>query len=212
MPNPTDLYRACITDVHESQAIFRCLLAALSRPGEIVHLPDTIPSRITPCLSPLMALVSHDTPFSVVGSGADEVSDAMTRATFGRCTPPDEAAFVAVMEGAVIDPHTLRQGTDLRPDVACQVAVAVDGILNTNEGDDSFLFVAGPGVPGTRRVVIDAEASELDRLAGFLAQRIEQPPRGFDAWLIDKRGAVVGIPRTSRLRIAARRTNFSQGA
>ncbi len=212
MPNRTDLYRACITDVHESQAIFRCLLAAFSRPGEVIHLPDTVASRITPCLAPLMALVSHDTPFSVVGTNAGELCEAMTRATFGRATTPDEAAFVAVLEGAVIDPHTVRHGTDLRPDSGCQIAVAVDGALIASSDDDAFLSIVGPGVPGTRRIAIDAEASEIDRLAHFLARRIEQPPRGFDTWLIDRRGAVVGVPRTSRLRIAAHHIDSLQGA
>lgn len=212
MTSPTDLYRACLTDVHESQEIFRCLLAALSRPGEIIHLPDTVPSRITPCLAPLMALVSHDTPFSVVGEDAAAVCEAMTRATFGRTTTPDEAALVTVLEGAVIDPNILRHGTDLRPDAGCQVALAVDGSLITSGNDDAFLSVAGPGVPGTRCIAIDSKASELMRLAQFLSQRIEQPPRGFDAWLIDRHGAVVGVPRTSRLRIAAHDFDSLQGA
>jgi alpha-D-ribose 1-methylphosphonate 5-triphosphate synthase subunit PhnH len=206
-----DTYQACITDVHESQAIFRCLLTALCQPGRIEILPSTVRSRIAPALAPLMALLSHDTPFTVIGNDSSTLSTALAQATFGRATNPDDASFVALMDDASMDLRTLRHGTDHRPDEACQVSIAVAGSIRAGDEHNAAFGLTGPGVPERRWVAVDADDTERTRIERLLAMRVENPPCGFDVWLIDSHGAVVGLPRTTRLEFEPQFSTSKQG-
>lgn len=194
-----EAYRACIVDVHESQSIFRTLLRALSSPGEIHRLPPHLVARSRPGLVPLMALLSHNTPFAVSGDQSEVLARGLTRATFGLATSLADAAYAALLAGDLPDLADIRCGSDLRPDSACQVSMAVDGALHPSTPSDATIAITGPGVPGERFVRIAAEHPELLRVRTVLGARRERPPIGFDVWLVDATGAVVGIPRTSVL-------------
>ena len=89
------LYANLVLDVYESQEVFRTLLDALSQPGTIHHLPQTVAQRFVPALAPLAALVSHDVPFSICGGESAASSIAVERATFGRSVDPDFSVFIA---------------------------------------------------------------------------------------------------------------------
>lgn len=211
MMDQADAYRACITDVHESQSIFRVLLATLGSPGEIHRLPNDLVARSLPALAPLMALVSHDTPFAVSGDESEVLAHGLARATFGRSASLADAAYVALLAGDLPDMADIRCGSDLRPDLACQVSMAVDGVLHPSTPAEATLAIRGPGVRGERFVRIAAEHSELLRVRTVLSARRERPPIGFDVWLVDATGAVVGIPRTSVLTLLFTSAEISGG-
>lgn len=205
--DPGDRYRACITDVHESQAIFRTLLDTFSRPGELGRLPTTVTTRITPALAPLMALLSHGTPFGIVGRDSSVLSHVLARATFGEVVELREAAYLAVLDGVLPDFGLIRRGRDDRPEEACQISVEVRGRLHRADGGPALFRISGPGVPDSRGIDVDGADDEREFLAAVVAARIGHSPVGFDLWLIDHDGNVVGIPRTSRVVISSTRTD-----
>ena len=193
------LYANLVLNVHESQEVFRTLLDALSQPGTIHHLPQTVSHRFTPVLAPLAALVSHDVPFSICGGESVATSIAVERATFGRSVEPEFAAFIAALSGHVPDASTIRRGSPHRPDGGCQISYQISGRLVPGTTRESIFSIAGPGVPTVRNVSVEWATDELSSLQELLGARSDSWPMGFDIWLVDDFGQVVGIPRTSNI-------------
>jgi phosphonate C-P lyase system protein PhnH len=193
------LYANLVLNVHESQEVFRTLLNALSQPGTIHHLPQTLAHRFIPALAPLAALVSHDVPFSVCGGESVATSIAVERATFGRSVEPEFAVFIAALTGHVPDAGSIRRGSAHRPDGGCQISYQISGRLVPGTTEESILSIAGPGVPTVRSLSVEWATDELSSLQSLLKARSDSWPMGFDIWLVDDFGQVVGIPRTSNI-------------
>ena len=193
------LYANLVLNVHESQEVFRTLLDALSQPGTIHHLPQTLAHRFIPALAPLAALVSHDVPFSVCGGESVATSIAVERATFGRSVEPEFAVFIAALTGHVPDAGSIRRGSAHRPDGGCQISYQISGRLVPGTTEESILSIAGPGVPTVRSLSVEWATDELSSLQSLLTARSDSWPMGFDIFLVDDFGQVVGIPRTSNI-------------
>jgi alpha-D-ribose 1-methylphosphonate 5-triphosphate synthase subunit PhnH len=197
MPDRLDLYRSNLTDVHESQALFRLLLDSLSRPGSIFELPQWVGTRTIPALVPLIALVSHDVPFAIVGASDTGLDEAIARATAGRLAPVRDAAYVALLGPASSDLSEIKMGSPQRPDHAAQVGLQVNGSMAQSAAADATFSLRGPGVAGVRHVRFEGDTDSVRLLDSVLAVRPAQPPCGFDLWIFDTSGHVIGVPRTS---------------
>jgi alpha-D-ribose 1-methylphosphonate 5-triphosphate synthase subunit PhnH len=57
----------------------------------------------------------------------------------------------------------------------------------------------GPGVAESTSIGYAANIDEVERLGSILSTRRSAPPCGFDMWLFDPHGRVVGVPRTSHV-------------
>lgn len=193
------LYANLVLNVHESQGVFRTLLDALSQPGTIHHLPQSVAQRFVPALAPLAALVSHDVPFSICEGESVGTSIAVERATFGRSVDPEFAAYIAVLSGHFPDASTIRRGSPHRPDGGCQISYQISGRLVPGGIGAATFTIAGPGVPTVRSISIEWTTDELSSLQSLLNARSDSKPMGFDIWLVDDIGQVVGIPRTSNV-------------
>lgn len=201
MTNHTEisLYADLVLNVHESQGVFRTLLDALSQPGTIHHLPQTVAQRFVPALAPLAALVSHDVPFSICGAPSVETSIAVERATFGRSVDPEFASYIAALAGHAPTASLIRRGSPQRPDGGCQLSYQISGRLVTSTTEAFTFSITGPGVPTVRRISIEWASNELSSLQQLFEARNDFRPMGFDIWLVDDFGQVVGIPRTSNI-------------
>ncbi len=193
------LYANLVLDVYESQEVFRTLLDALSQPGTIHHLPRTVAQRFVPALAPLAALVSHDVPFSICGGESVGTSIAVERATFGRSVDPYFAVFIAALSGHVPNAGTIRRGSPHRPDGGCQISYQISGRLVSSATGESTFSIAGPGVPTVRSISVEWATDQLSSLQCLLNTRSDLRPMGFDIWLVDDFGQVVGVPRTSNI-------------
>ncbi len=193
------LYANLVLDVYESQEVFRTLLDALSQPGTIHHLPQTVAQRFVPALAPLAALVSHDVPFSICGGESVATSTAVERATFGRSVDPEFAVFIAALSGHTPDAGSIRRGSAHRPDGGCQISYQISGRLVPGAPEESTFSIAGPGVPTLRNISVEWATDQLSSLQQLLGARSDSWPMGFDIWLVDDFGQVVGIPRTSNI-------------
>lgn len=183
-------------DVHESQQVFRLLMDALSRPGEVFHFPNVLLSRIPPVEIPLLALLGYDTPFALT-DGDSSRAHLIARATSGRLVSVESAAYVAICDATnEMLPMGLAMGSPMRPDTAVQASVHVTGAISAADEVSATIAVTGPGVETTNFVAFsEAKPQELE----FLLRRHWVAPRGIDIWVIAPDGSFIGIPRTSHV-------------
>lgn len=194
-------------DSFESQETFRKLLDAFSRPGTIEFLPRSVAERLPGGLIPLLAMLGHGSPFAVLGDSDTYWAALTTHTTGARAVNVREASYVAVLGAATASTFAeIPTGSNARPDFAAHVAIGIGGTLvDSHDFEDEptnhlRLSLRGPGVPDERAIcVVDPD----DHLLHLLAARPQPGPCGFDIWIVDPRGRLVGIPRSSSLHIGA---------
>jgi alpha-D-ribose 1-methylphosphonate 5-triphosphate synthase subunit PhnH len=184
--------------VHDSQAVFRTLLAALSRPGRPLPLPVS-PEPVAP-LGPAMAalaltLLDLDTPLWLDAEPGGEAA-AWLRFHCGcpLVSEPGCAAFALITRPAdqpALDAFHL--GEAAYPDRATTLVIQVPELAR---GDGALW--QGPGVK-------DRELLRVTGLApSFWAERAAlQPlfPLGLDIFFVTDR-LLAGCPRTTRVKEA----------
>ena len=166
-------------------------------------------------LLPLLALADLSTHACVLGGKAGEDSDADGRtawdevvrvATNAPLAPLADARLVAALRPLGADELAcLRTGTAAAPEDGALACLAVAGIEAADDGSEItgsgageeprvLLRLSGPGVPGTRAIVVTGLP------AGFAAARqglVAGFPAGADLLLITPDGAMTGLPRTT---------------
>lgn len=193
--------RTLLLDDTERQQIFRACLDALAHPGTIRHV--FVERHPAPHL-PLLAMTDLMTPVAALGD-----LDADVAALAGLTRAPIVAPAYArwVLAGTDPDPDALRglpTGTDADPHLGAMLClevaelVAVSGTRRPPGRPGVVLELAGPGVPGTRRVLVDGLSPDV------LAVREElnrDYPRGIDLLCTSPEGDLLGLPRTTRITV-----------
>ena len=180
--------------VHQSQAAFRALLAALSEPGTIQVLPGAVAAPEGLCAAAataLLTLADYETPLWLPPALRDGAAGAWLRFHCGASLAdvPAEASF-AVVGGDDTAPALadFAPGTDLFPDRSATVIVQCAAL----EGGESVLLF-GPGIE-TRR-----EIAPRGLRPGFWAEVTANAalyPLGIDIILASGE-AVIGLPRST---------------
>ena len=198
-----------------AQAVFRATLDVLARPGTVKRLPpaadDPLVAQVPQALLPLLALADLSTPACVVsddGSALDEIVRVATNAP--RAALGDARLVAALRPLSEDELGGLRTGTALAPEDGALACLAVAGIATVaddasqtsgaggeaadDHGLGRLLRLSGPGVSGTRAIVVTGLP------AGFAAVRrrlVSGFPAGADLLLITPDGAMIGLPRTT---------------
>ncbi|MCC6435300.1 MAG: phosphonate C-P lyase system protein PhnH [Acidimicrobiales bacterium] len=179
-----------------STAVFRVLLDTLARPGMVQALPPGLfPPGVAPALALPLALADLGTSFCIASDDEAEAAaqrDLVALATDARHTIPYDADIVVLGRP---DPEAvggLRSGSDELPEAAAKLAVQVEDL-----GSGATVVLDGPGVAAPFAVTVGAPAEFM--LA--LCDRNERPPAGIDTWIVDRRGRVLGLPRTTRITV-----------
>ncbi len=198
--------------VHDTQAVYRQLLAALSRPGELgsiaasaermqEQLPD---SRAAACAAALAyTLLDGEVRFAVRSAELEQSGwPAFVRSrTFSRSAELAEAEFIfteGMLPAAELERlvKEAQKGTLLRPEAGATLFVQVDALGR----GESALSVCGPGVPGERTIPLSGFSSS------WIAARAEanaEFPTGLDMVLYTADGLLLGLPRTTRIKEVA---------
>ncbi|WP_216894065.1 phosphonate C-P lyase system protein PhnH [Nocardia alni] len=169
-----------------SQKVFRGLLDAMARPGEIGRIPV---SGSTPAaLLPVLALADLMTPVHVI-SGDSRWAAMVSTATGAPIAELSVARLVAALDRPHPDElRALSPASAAEPQAAAQIFVAVSELT-----DDGPLRLSGPGVPGSRALGViglpDEFWSVRDELIEF--------PAGIDVVLLTADGRLAGIPRST---------------
>ncbi|MGP4020143.1 phosphonate C-P lyase system protein PhnH [Saccharopolyspora sp. 5N708] len=164
-----------------AQLVFRAVLDALARPGEVRHLPD---SPMPAPLLPVLALADLDTPVHV-----DNWADVVRTQTGAPIVQRSGARLAALLE-PLDELSGFPVGSAAAPEDAALVSLAVQGF-----DAGPLLRLSGPGVPGQRRLRVSGLPAD------FVAQRrnLIDFPAGIDLLLVAPDGGLVGLPRSTRV-------------
>jgi alpha-D-ribose 1-methylphosphonate 5-triphosphate synthase subunit PhnH len=194
----------CFDEVFDSQAAFRALLDALSRPGSVCRLPDCSYAGAprgfcTPALSILKTLCDHRVSFSV---GADSRDSEWVRYLEANLATPfkgvEEADYV-LFDGTRFDEDfsRLKRGSAEFPETSATAVLCVSRLAEgAGEADAKpcRLVLTGPGVRERTSLTLTGLDHRYTEERGR-ANRF--PPMGIDLFLVDPEGRVAGIPRSS---------------
>ena len=177
-----------------SQAVFRAVMDAFARPGEIKPLPHvlTAPAPLSATAAALAAaLLDYETPLwlDAALSEAPDVTEWIRFHTGARVTAdPRQAAFAIVADPARVpcfDAFSL--GTAEYPDRSTTLVLQVERF-----GAGQRLSCCGPGIAG--RVSFSAEPLPLDFCDRLVANHALFP-RGVDVIMLSP-DAVAALPRS----------------
>jgi alpha-D-ribose 1-methylphosphonate 5-triphosphate synthase subunit PhnH len=184
-----------------SQLVFRAVMDALARPGTVHRLPGD--AAAPPALLPVLALADLETPACVLAD-TDEWADVVRAMTSAPAARLARARLVAALRPVTSDELArLRTGTSAAPEDGALACLSVAGLTALADGDgpdgDSALDrrrlrLSGPGIPGTRDLLVAGlppgfAAVRRDLTRGF--------PAGADLLLITPEGDLAGLPRTT---------------
>ena len=204
----TDLAPGFADPVHDAQAVFRAVLRAMSRPGEVQDLSlafgpgfappvPLAPASAAACL----ALLDLDTRLWLDGGGRD-VAAALAYLSFHTGAPRTEttaeADFAVVTDGAMTPRlNCFSVGTDELPERSTTLIVQV-AALESGDADgagEGGWRLTGPGIDGRAYLSVDGLRKGL---AGELALNSELFPRGVDL-ILCAGPRLVALPRTTRI-------------
>ncbi len=188
--------------VHDSQAAFRKMLRALSRPGLVENISTQaacvdVQLGIEPALLVLaLVLLDAETSFHWDGPGAESATETLSRLCYATAKPAEDADFIFAVGGeqalarafslarlgSLIDPH---QGATLI------------GLVDSIKGQGT-LALSGPGIEGESRVSLELSGGS-DSWLERRAERNMEFPLGIDAFLVGRDGSLLGIPRTTKI-------------
>lgn len=184
--------------VHDSQAVFRVLLDAMSRPGSIHPLPlkpAGAPFAAT-AAAVLLTLADHETTVWLAPDlpGRDEVASFLRFATGTRITAdPCAATFALVADLHAMPPlEAFAQGTPEYPDRSTTLVMTVDHVAAS--ASDGGMRLSGPGIADLAEFRFDPMPA---RLAAELLENRARFPLGVDLVLCAP-GAVAALPRSVR--------------
>ncbi len=184
-----------------SQAVFRVLLASLAQPGKLFRLPATVTGPQTePAATRAIGPGVVPLALAVIGSkiaiaGAPEWQARICQGTGASPADIAQASLVALYVPA--DPlmiSQLRRGSSMAPEDGAKVGLGCEALIAGGPGEVT-LELSGPGIPGRTRLGVDGVSSDVfDALRAVNAAF----PAGVDVWLVDERGQVAGLPRSTR--------------
>jgi alpha-D-ribose 1-methylphosphonate 5-triphosphate synthase subunit PhnH len=192
-------------DHTDSQATFRVLLDALSRPGSVHRLPDGVVDVDVPAavLVPL-ALADLEVDLAVLEPAGPDWAAALAEATGARAAAPERADLVLALRPPRPDEiRGLRRGTSDRPDLACRLVLACDRLAAGDPGGPGpavQLDLTGPGVDGHAALAVAGVPVETLEALVAVNRRF---PLGVDTYVVDTDGRVAGLPRSTAVRITS---------
>jgi alpha-D-ribose 1-methylphosphonate 5-triphosphate synthase subunit PhnH len=180
--------------VMTSQAVFRAVMGAFSRPGEIKPLrPATAaPTPLSATAAALaLALLDHETPVWLDAplSEHPRVADWIRTQVGARVTSdPQAAAFAFIADPSHAPPfNAFCVGTAEYPDRSTTLVLQVERF-----GTGERLSLSGPGIANARTFSSDPLPPDF---AGWLAVNRALYPRGVDVILVSP-AAVATLPRS----------------
>ena len=205
------------------QKAFRALLEAMSRPGELVELPeaeaavradadaaDLFPSTIVVA----DVLLDAATSVAVAGEGGSAAERVLTRRTHVLSADAETApyailpAFVAGTEAESFVAG-LTAGNLLDPQLGATCVVECGTLLGEDAAGSRTGSASGTQAPSTWELsgpgIKTVSSFETDRADVLRArtERADEFPCGIDLVLVDRAGHLVAIPRSSKVREAA---------
>jgi alpha-D-ribose 1-methylphosphonate 5-triphosphate synthase subunit PhnH len=183
-----------------SQQVFRAVMDALARPGTVHRLPGDLDAP--PALLPVLALADLGTPACVLAEPGQwaGVVRAMTSAPAAALAQARLVAALRPVTGAEL--ASLRTGTAGAPEDGALASLSVTDLRSLPDGgtpaeaagDSRRLRLSGPGIPGTRDLLVTGLPPDFVAVRRELASAF---PAGCDLLLVSPDGNLTGLPRTT---------------
>ncbi|MGF6789155.1 phosphonate C-P lyase system protein PhnH [Paraburkholderia sp. 35.1] len=184
--------------VHDTQAVFRTLLDALSRPGTIGVIRDVLPElRNTPvepaAFAALLTLCDYATPLWLAQPDPALASALRFHTGAPLVDAPGNAAFAYVHDAdALPSLESFAPGSAESPEQSATLLIRVDALTG-----GAAVTLSGPGI-------LDAETiSPVGLPARFWQERAMLAPLfpcGIDCYLVCG-PRVIGLPRTTEAKV-----------
>ncbi len=201
--------------VHDTQKVFRVLLDALSRPGELYELPhvgfvfgsartrSSAFDQFQSLGAVLATLLDHEVTFCLLGQddAVRELGVQLTDLTSSHSTSREQANYVVTLQAPDASlVSQLNPGNLLYPDTSttliCMVPDLASRVLDERNG--TLLALDGLGVAEGQTIwVADTDATFFNALSTVNASY----PLGIDVICITSSGRVAGLPRSTRFTI-----------
>jgi alpha-D-ribose 1-methylphosphonate 5-triphosphate synthase subunit PhnH len=175
----------------------------MARPGSIQRLPAADLAAPLPAArfvaALLQTLLDHEVGFAVVApestSNAEVVAAYLRETTGSQCVQCDEADYVLVL-GPLPPwlPTALKRGTPSYPDESATLICLVPPIDSDTIG--ALVTLSGPGIPDVRTVRLPGVTPAA--LTSLTAANADLP-MGIDLILVDPDGALLCLPRSTRM-------------
>lgn len=163
----------------ESWQVFRAVLEALARPGNVVSLPKERLDQTPAVLLPMLSLADLGTPITVLDDG-EGWAEVVGTATSAPAAPLGQARLVGATRTVTTgELRAMARGSAFAPEESALVCLAVP------ELEGAGWVLSGPGVSGTTRM------TGLDG--------IESGRAGIDLLLVTPDGRMAGIPRSTTI-------------
>ena len=162
---------------------FEAILWALSRPGEVRHLPEPGPRTI------LLALIDRECRVHADDAVIGELA-TWTGATLTPLAEADHIFLCMDTDADIARLCALNVGSALYPDDGATV------VVEARLGEGQRLRLTGPGIETTREIAVAGLPT------GFFAlrDRLCRYPLGFDLFIVDG-SDVIGLPRSTRIEV-----------
>jgi alpha-D-ribose 1-methylphosphonate 5-triphosphate synthase subunit PhnH len=184
-----------------NQTTFRALLQALSRPGSVVRLEGLdILSPLASIRAVADCLLDHEVGVCLIGRPAPEALAGVVAATGARPLPLGEADVLVVVgpdsRGAL---SAGRRGSAESPEQGATVVYHLDE--DGAPASERFrVRLSGPGIAEADGRVPEMRGVRPEELRA-LAEVNADYPLGLDALFVRPSGEVMGVPRSTRIRV-----------
>lgn len=183
-------------EVFLTQKIYRTLLQAMARPGEIYSLSVFASENGLILLA--ITLLDEEVSFHIIGEDKEKLAREIYLKTGSKFENIEKADFVIITSG---DSKGLllsaKRGTLLRPDLSATVIYLVHTI-SKNNCNGVNISLRGPGIKDKAFVCIKGIKKEEFY---YLQEVNSEYPLGVDSIFIDKDNNIVCIPRSSKLEV-----------
>lgn len=184
--------------VHDTQAVFRTLLDALSRPGTIGVVENVLPAvRATradlAAFAALLALCDYATPVWLAQTDTALGSALRFHTGAPQVNDPAEAAFAYIHDAATLPPlETFALGAAESPEQAVTLLIRVDSLTG-----GAPIVLSGPGIQHTATIAPVGLPEHFWRERAALAPL---SPCGVDCYLVCG-DTLIGLPRTTQAKV-----------
>ncbi|WP_233806054.1 phosphonate C-P lyase system protein PhnH [Paraburkholderia sp. HP33-1] len=184
--------------VHDTQAVFRTLLDALSRPGTIGVIGDVLPElRNTPAepaaFAALLTLCDYATPVWLAQPDTALASALRFHTGAPLVDAPGEAAFVYLQDAnALPSLESFAPGSAESPEQSATLLIRVDALTG-----GAPVTLSGPGILDTETISPDGLPTRFWQERAMLAPLF---PCGIDCYLVCGQ-RVIGLPRTTDAKV-----------
>ncbi len=184
-----------------SQAVFQTIINALSMPGKILDLPFAPEAEefFDPLVLVLRPLLSRKTTYCLTQVSQDiQLEKQIRMTTQSRRSVPCEADFFAAPQGKSCgEIVALKRGSLDCPEQGATLVYGVEFLERDSYALSGIRF-SGPGVDGFAEPLI--RGLPFKELL-YLKEINQEFPLGIDALFVDRKGRLMGLPRSTRIEV-----------